>query len=211
MKIGVLGTGNIAAALCKGLAHKGYHVMIGSKDRETARNLAAEIGHHSKAGTVAGTVQYGEIIFLAVPYRDVESVLRNLDTYKGKVIVDTSNPILLGQQATLAMGFSTSGAEQIAAMIPEAMVVKAFNIGFAEHIESGPYFGSNDASMFYCSDSAEAKVAVAKVISDLGYEAIDAGPLNSARLLEPMATLLVRLATDQGMGRNIALKLLQRD
>ena len=76
---------------------------------------------------------------------------------------------------------------------------------------SSPYFGANDASMFYCGDDEEAKAAVKYLIEATGMDPIDCGPLNSARLLEPMAVLMMRCAFGMGMGPEIALKMLKRD
>jgi predicted dinucleotide-binding enzyme len=51
---------------------------------------------------------------------------------------------------------------------------------------------------------------VAKLAEDLGFEAVDAGPLKNARLLEPFAMLWIYLAIKQGLGPDIAFKLLRR-
>ncbi|MEM9985243.1 MAG: F420-dependent NADP oxidoreductase, partial [Bacteroidota bacterium] len=84
------------------------------------------------------------------------------------------------------------------------------NTAFAELIEQGPYFGPVDGSMFYCGDDPDAKIAVAELIKATNFEPVDAGPLESARLLEAMAALIIRLGTHQGLGREIAFKLLKR-
>ena len=209
MKIGIIGTGNVAKNLGKALTHKGYSVMFGSSDTAKAKELAGEMEHYATGGTVAHTVHYGEILVLAVPYREAEAVLRQSDNYKGKILVDCTNPLSGESSTSLALGHTTSAAEEIAKLVPDAKVVKAFNTGFAEHIGS-PYFGPNDASMFYCGDDADAKAATVSLIEASGFEAVDAGDLKSARLLEPLATLMIKLAFDQGMGREIGIKLLKR-
>lgn len=211
MKIGILGTGNVAKGLGKALTHHGYHVMFGSRDPQKANALAGQMEHFAQGGTVANTIHYGEIIILAVPYKAVEATLRNIDTFRDKVIVDCTNPIIFGDMAELAIGHTTSAAEQIAKMVPGAEVVKAFNTSFANHMENGPYFGPHDASMFYCGDNEEAKEAVCKLIEAVGFEPVDCGPLDSARMLEPMAALIIRLGYNLGMGNEIAFKLLKRD
>ncbi len=211
MKIGIIGTGNVAKGLGKSLTHHGYHVMFGSRDPQKANALAGEMEHFAQGGTVANTIHYGEIVIIAVPYKAVEATLRNIDTFRDKVIVDCTNPIIFGEMAELAIGHTTSAAEQIAKMVPGAQVVKAFNTSFANHMENGPYFGPHDASMFYCGDDEEAKEAVCKLIEAVGFEPVDCGPLDSARMLEPMAALIIRLGYNLGMGNEIAFKLLKRD
>lgn len=211
MKIAILGSGSLAKALGKALTKNRYHVMFGARDEEKARALGAEMEYYGTGGTISSAIHYGEIVMLAVPYRAIEEVLRNPDAFDGKLVVDCTNPVIFNENmAELVLGNDTSAAEQIASMIPKAKVVKAFNTAYAEHIESGPYFGSNDASMFYCGDDEAAKASVSKLIADAGFEPVDAGPLDSARLLEPMAALVIRLGVGMGRGRNIAFKLLQR-
>lgn len=211
MKVGIIGTGNIGLGLGKALTKKGYKVMFGSRTIAKANEAAGQMEHNAQGGTIANAIHFGEIVFLAVPYKAVEDTLRSTDSYRGKIVVDCTNPLIMGNPAELALGHTTSAAEQIAKMIPEAKVVKAYNTAFANHIANGPYFGPNDASMFYCGDDADAKASVAKLIEATGFEPVDCGPLNSARYLEPMAVLLVRLGYNMGMGNEIAYKLLVRD
>ncbi len=211
MKIGIIGTGKIAKALGMALGRSRYHVMFGSHTPAKATSLGTEIGHYGSGGSIASAVHFGEIIALAVPYKSIEGILRASDNFSGKIVIDCTNPLIFAQSmADLAIGHTTSAAEQIAQMIPGAKIVKAFNTAFDQHIENGPYFDSNDASMFYCGDDEAAKASVAKLIAEVGFEPIDAGPLSSARLLEPMAALIVRLSNGMGMGREIAFKLLKR-
>jgi len=212
MKIGIIGTGSVAQALATALTREGYRVMIGSRSLAKAQALAGQMERFAQGGTIANTIHYGEMVLLAVPYKAVSDVLRHIDTYRGKIVVDCTNPLAPQDgKVGLAMGHTTSAAEQIAAMVPEARVVKAFNTAFAELIEQGPYFGPVDGSMFYCGDDQEAKDHVAKLIAATGFEPVDCGPLDSARLLEPMAALLIRLSQQPGGSRQMAFKLLQRD
>ena len=210
MKISILGTGNLAEAMAAALTKKTYHVMVGARDTEKASRLAGELGHYAKSGTLANAIHYGEVVIIAVPYKSVEEVLGHIDTYRGKIIVDATNPLIFKGMAELALGHDTSAAEQIAKMIPEAKVVKAFNTAFTETYEATS-FGANEASMFYCGDDSEAKEIVKKIILDLDLDPVDCGPLDSARLLEPLAALIIRVGINMGQGREIAWKLLKRD
>ncbi len=211
MKVGIIGTGNVAKALAVAFTKSGFQVMIGGRSMDKARAITQQLERFGQTGTISSTIHFGEVIILAVPYKAVPEVLRSSDGFRGKIIVDCTNPFIWTDgMVDLALGHTTSAAEQIAAMVPEARVVKAFNTAFAELLEQGPYFGPVDGSMFYCGDDPTAKEAVASLIQATDFEPVDCGPLNSARLLESMATLIVRLGTTQGMGRQIAFKLLQR-
>ena len=73
-----------------------------------------------------------------------------------------------------------------------------------------PRFGSDRAVMFLAGDDDAAKATVSKLGEELGFEMVDAGGLEIARLLEPVAMLWVHLAFRRGLGRNFAFKLLRR-
>ncbi len=127
---------------------------------------------------------------------------------KGKIIIDASNP-LLPDLTGLDCGTTTSGGEQVAAWAHDAKVVKALNsVGY--NIMAQPAFGSDRPALFYCGDDQDAKLIVKSLVEELGFEALDAGPLSGARLLEPFALLWISLAYPQGYGREIAFKLLRR-
>ena len=127
-----------------------------------------------------------------------------------KIFIDCTNP-LQPDFSGLVLGHATSAAEEIAKMAPGAKVVKAFNSAFADIYHSDSrLFGSRMPTMFYCGDDAVAKTTVARLIRETGFEPIDAGPLRSARYLEPLAMLMIQLGYGQGMGTNIGLNLIRR-
>jgi predicted dinucleotide-binding enzyme len=64
--------------------------------------------------------------------------------------------------------------------------------------------------MFYCGDDHDAKSIVSKLIREVGFMPVDAGPLKSSRYLEPLAMLMIQLGYTQGMGTDIALSLIHR-
>lgn len=119
----------------------------------------------------------------------------------GKTIVDISNPVTPDYSA-LALGFSTSAAEEIQKAVPTAKVVKAFNTIYAQVL--GAASVSTRAQVFYASDDAGAKAAVRGLIESMGFEAVDAGPLGSARVLEPLGMLNIYLGYAGGRGTGIA-------
>jgi predicted dinucleotide-binding enzyme len=71
-------------------------------------------------------------------------------------------------------------------------------------------FGQEKATGFYCGDDSSAKAVVSELIRETGLEPLDAGPLTSARYLEPMAMLMIQLGFARKMGTNIAFGLLRR-
>ncbi|MDX1522731.1 MAG: F420-dependent NADP oxidoreductase, partial [Anaerolineae bacterium] len=125
----------------------------------------------------------------------------------GKTVIDCTNPIAPGLK--LAVGTTTSGAEEIAARASGARVVKAFNTTGAENM-ADPVYDGQATTMFICGDDPEAKATVSRLSDELGFETIDAGELSMARNLEPFALVWINLAMVRGHGRNIAMRLVRR-
>jgi NADPH-dependent F420 reductase len=208
MKIGIIGTGNMASALGKAWAAKGHEVVFGSRTPDKALELAKKIGSKACAGTIAEAAAYGDVVALAVPYREIGPVLSATGALLGKTVIDLTNP-LSEDYMGLTLGHTTSAAEEIAKLIPGARVVKAFNTIFAQVI-ADPVVGGTRATVFYAGDDAPAKEVVAGLIWDVGFDPVDAGNLANARFLEPLAALMVQLGFALGHGPTVAPRLLRR-
>lgn len=210
MNIGIIGTGTMGGALGRLWAARGHSVMFGSRSPDRGRQLAESVGGEARSGSIAEAAGFGDAVLLAVPWEGIEATIKAAGDLGGKILIDCTNP-QIADYMQLAVGHSTSGAEQIARWVPGARVVKAFNAVFGRVVSSGnPYFGSQPATIFYCGDDEAAMGMVAGLIRELGYEAVDSGPLENARYLEPLGELLVQLAYDLAIGTNIAVKLMRR-
>jgi len=210
MNIGIIGSGKMGSGLGRIWAAKGHSVFFSfSRSSEKLEKLAASVPN-AGSGTPAEAVEASEIILFSFPWSSTKDALDAAGPIDGKIVIDCTNPLTQDYSA-LAVGCTTSGGEEIAKMVPQASVVKAFNTVFAEvyHTPSRLY-GSRRATMFYCGDDPEAKTGVSKLIQQVGFEPIDAGPLSSARHLEPVAMLMMQLGYGQNMGTNIALNLIRR-
>jgi 8-hydroxy-5-deazaflavin:NADPH oxidoreductase len=210
MRIGIIGVGGVGGTLGRVLAQRGHEVVFGVGDVPTPELglLLGEAGISASAGTVAEAASFGEVVVLTTPWDAVQEALEEAGDLAGKILLDCTNP-LLPDLSDLEIGHTTSGAEQVAAWAPGAVVVKVFNtVGF--NAMANPFFGEERATMFLCGDDPVAKEAAARLAASLGFEPVDAGPLVRARLLEPLALLWLRLAADQGPGKEIAFRLLRR-
>ncbi len=209
MKIAIIGTGNVGRALGTSWANKGHQVIFGSRDphSEKVRQALAAAGSNASAATLAEAGAAAEVIVLATPWDSMPQVIESLGEVSGKIIVDATNPIGPGFQ--LALGTTTSGAEQVAAWAVGARVVKAFNTTGWENM-ADPIYQGGPITMFLCGDDAEAKVVVAGLAQDLGFEVADTGPLSTVRYLEPLAMVWIHLAIVQKQGRQIAFKIVKR-
>jgi predicted dinucleotide-binding enzyme len=110
----------------------------------------------------------------------------------------------------LDVGYDSSGGERVAALAPGASVFKTLNqTGFA-NMERAHEFSPLPAVMYVAGDDASRKPQVLSLVSDLGFRAVDAGPLRMARLLEPMAMLWIHMAVNRGEALSHAFALTQR-
>ncbi len=209
MKIGIIGTGNVGSTLGKGWASKGHTILFGTRqpESEKVQKLLTEVGEGVTAVSIPEAVQQADIIVLATPWNVVGQVIQSVADWHGKIVIDATNPIAPGFQ--LAVGYTTSAAEQLAAYLPGAQVVKAFNTTGAENI-ADPLYDGDPITMFICGDNADAKATVTELAEALGFDVADVGDLETARLIEPLALVWINLAIKQGLGRNIAFKLVRR-
>jgi NADPH-dependent F420 reductase len=202
MNIAILGAGAMAKGLARQFAHAGYSVVLGSRDPTKAGDIAADIGRGVQAGSIRGAANTAEIIVLAVPYAAAHETLAAAGDTTGKIIIDITNP-MTPDFSGLAIGHTTSAAEEIQKAAPRAHVVKAFNTIFA-HLLTQPRPGNKRLSVFYAGDDAKANERVRTLIERIGFRAEHAGSLKHARYLEPLAALNIALAYKLGAGANIA-------
>jgi len=171
-------------------------------DRQAAGGLP-----RSRSGSVADAASFGDVIVLAIPWGAVKDALAATGPLAGKTVIDCINP-LLPDLSGLALGTTTSAGEEIAKLLPQARVVKCFNtLGQANFAH--PLFGDQRASMFFAGDDAGAKLIVAELGNQLGFDMVDAGPLSQSRWLEAMAILWITMAYKYGGSQRSAFKLLR--
>ncbi len=214
MRIGIIGAGRVGGTLGTRWARDGHHVIFGVRDPgdDKAATVARGAGPTAGVSSVAAAVSRSEIVVLAVPWPSVRDVVSAAGDLAGKVIVDATNPVELSAEGLangLVLGHTTSGAEQIAALAPQAAIVKAFNTTGWQNM-ADPRYRDQPTTMFICGDDQRAKGIVAQLARELGFEDIDAGPLRVARLLEPVAMLWIHLAVVRGLGTDFALTLVRR-
>lgn len=205
MKITIVGAGNVGRALATGWKQAGHDVLIAVRNPagERAKALAAEGYRVAPMNATNGA----DVIVLAVPWGEIENVILALGNVSGSIIVDATNP--LTKEFGLALGHTDSAGETVARLAKGARVVKAFNTTGAENMANARSFPVKPL-MAMASDDAQAKSIVAKLAEDLGFEAMDAGPLLVARYLEPMAMVWITKAYAGGAGTNFAFAVTRR-
>jgi predicted dinucleotide-binding enzyme len=203
MRIGIIGSGTVGGSLGTGWAQHGNEVMFSSREPGSAaiQALLAQAGANARAGTASETLAFGEVIAVAVRWDYLPGVVTSAGDWAGKVVIDATN----------RFGASPSGrsaAEDLAALLPGAHVVKAFNTIGAEHMPHG-HINGEQLSMFIAGDSA-GKPAVARLVEQLGFSVVDVGGLDKARVVENLAELWVTLARG-GLGRGFGFRLVRGD
>jgi predicted dinucleotide-binding enzyme len=210
MKLAILGAGSVGSTLGKVWAKQGHTVIFGVRDVNAPKvqTLRTEIGTNAQAALLAEAVVQAEVVVLTVTWGAMPEVVKAIGKLDGKILLDCTNP-LVGNQLNAALNLTQSGGEQVAAWFPSAKVVKIFNqIGW--ETMANPQYGTEPATMFYAGDDASAKQIAAQLAAELGFEPIDAGTLAASKFLETLASFWGQLAYGQGMGRNIAWRLLKR-
>jgi len=204
MKLAIIGTGNIGKSIGTWASGIGYDVIFSGRNQEHAKAAASAAGNNAKFAESHDAVKEAEMVLLAVPYNAAKEVVLNLGSLlKDKVLIDATNP-LNEDYSGLAVGFTTSAAEEIAKLAPGAKVVKAFNTVFASvYASQNPKIKGSKISVFYASDDQDAKAMVADLINGMGFDAVDAGGLKAARNIEPMAMLNIGLGYGMGHGTSV--------
>jgi hypothetical protein len=211
MKIGIIGSGNVGGALGGRWAKLGHEVIFGTRNPQgiNVQQLAAKASGKTSVAALADAAREGDVVLLSTPWPATQQIIAGLGDLKGKILIDATNP-LRPDLSGLTHGTTTSGGEQVATWARGARVVKAFNTVGA-NIMANSSFDGHKPVLFYCGDDAEAKKVVKKLIDELVFEAVDAGPLTQARLLEPFALLWISMALVHGLGRDFAFELLRRN
>lgn len=203
MTVAVIGTGKMGSGIAKLLASKGEKIIIGARDPAKASALAAEIGGDAQGGGIEAAVKLADVVVLAVWYQQLEETVRAAGDLAGKILVDISNPITEDFKG-LRIGHTTSAAEELQALAPEAKVAKAFNTIFAELLPAEAREGRDPVQVFVAADDEAAKKAVSDVVAKGGFQPVDAGPLTNARFLEPVGEINIWFGFFLGWGTSAA-------
>lgn len=198
MKVAILGTGMVGQALARGFIGIGYEVVFGTRDPggESARKAVAQASG-AGAATFAEAARQADFAVLATGWPGTENAVRmaGADNLKGKLLIDVTNPLDASQGVPpkLAVGFTTSAGEMIQAWLPQSRVVKAFNTVTAGHMVD-PKLAGGPPTMFIAGNDKDAKAQVLDILGKFGWESVDIGGIEGARLLEPLAMLWITYA-----------------
>src|SRR5215471_8371096 len=207
MQIGILGSGLMGGKLGTLFARAGHEVVFSyARHRKKLEDLAREAGPKARAGPPHEAARGAEVLLLAVHWSKIDTVLEQAGDLSDKVVMSCSLP-MNEDDTELVIAHTSSGAEHLAKKVPQARVVSAFNT-----VPSEVLFGVFERrpkprpNLVYCGDDAHAKRTAGKLIAELGFDPIDAGPLRLARYTEPFALLVARLAYEGESGPELAYR-----
>ncbi|HUL49112.1 MAG TPA: NAD(P)-binding domain-containing protein [Gemmatimonadales bacterium] len=208
MRVGILGSGLMGGKLGTILARAGHAVVFSyARNSKKLEGLARGAGQTARAGTPADAAAQADALLLAVHWLRFDDVLHQAGDLSGKVLLTCSLP-MNEEDTDLVVGRTSSGAEELAKRLPETRIVSAFNT-----VPSEVLFGVYEArrrktkpSLAYCGDDARSKKIAARLIGDVGFEPVDAGPLRVARYTEPFALLVAQLAYQGAKGPELAYR-----
>jgi 8-hydroxy-5-deazaflavin:NADPH oxidoreductase len=209
VRIGILGSGLMGGKLGTIFARAGHEVVFSySRTKGKLEKLARTAGGSARAGTPADAAKDADAVLLAVHWSRVDDVLAEAGDLVGKVVVSCSLP-MNADDSGLIIGRTSSGSEELAKKLPKSRIVSAFNTLPSEVLFSIFAGDAGDAkpSVIYCSDDARAKEIAARLITDVGFEPVDAGPLRIARYTEPFALLMGQLAYEGERGPAVAYRM----
>lgn len=210
MRIGILGSGLMGGKLGTIFARAGHEVVFSyARGERKLKRLAREARGDARAGTPREAAREADAVLLAVHWSRVGDVLKQAGGLSGKVVVTCSLPMNAADTG-LVVAHTSSGAEALARKVRKAHVVSAFGT-----VPSEVFFNVFRAkrrmrhrpSLLYCGNDQEAKDVTARLIRDVGFEPVDAGPLRVARYLEPFSLAMAQVAYEGDGGPEIAYRI----
>lgn len=210
MKIAVIGCGNVGSTLGKRWAANGHEVIFGVRDvqKENVQNVLAD--STASAAGIKEAVAASAIVVYAAWWSAAEEVCQTVGDFENKVLIDCVNPLKFGKTGLegIELGFDTSASEQLQAWAKNARVVKCFNTASAQTM-ANPVIDGVKGDIYICGNDDEAKKTVSSLASELDFVPVDCGDISSARYIEPMACLWIKLAFS-GLGADFITKLSAR-
>ena len=214
MKVGILGSGDVAKALAAGFIKHGHQVVLGTRDTAKLKDWVAQ-HQGAQAGSFADAAGFGEVVVLAVKGAVALDALKvaGAANLAGKPVMDATNPIAQAPPTNGVLKFFTSLdqslMERLQSAFPDARFVKAFNsVGNARMVN--PQYKAGKPTMFICGNDDKAKATVRGICDQFGWDVADMGKVEAARAIEPLCMLWCILGFTQNEWTH-AFKLLHKE
>lgn len=209
MNVTIIGNGNMAKGIGTRLVSGGHKVTIHSQELTKGNELVEQlkkVNADADVATVAVGAETDEIVIIATPYTEIENISKEYKGLSGKIVVDITNPVDFNTFQLIPEP-GQSGAQEIAKILPEATVVKAFNTTLAGPLEAGQVDGK-ELDVFIAGDDEAAKSKLSELVKTSGMRPVDVGPLANARHLEGFGLIQMAIQDQIGTGWMSSLKFL---
>ena len=189
MRIGMLGSGDIAQGVAKYALQQGHEVLLCNRSGPAKlAPIVAALGPGAKAVSVDEAAA-AEIVLLAVNWESVEGVMKSLPAWNGRILIDATNPFLNPAPLLVMPDLGgKSSSEIVAGLAPGARFVKAFNTMFATNLADGPRRAGARRVLFVCGDDDGAKTTVRNLIESFGFATVDLGDLKVGSRMQQAKT-----------------------
>lgn len=199
MKIGIIGSGNMGRSLGILWAEQGHEVFFSSRTTKKGEEVAEIAGQTAQGGSNDEAAAFGEVLLYTVRGVHPTEVFSSTSILDNKILIDCNNQEIPENFDYPAI--TQSLAEKLAAEVPNAKVVKAFNTMAQELFELAPTpLKNHNVSVFVAGDDESAKQTVIQLAQEIGFQSINCGELRHARLIESAGDLIRLLMIQQQMG-----------
>jgi predicted dinucleotide-binding enzyme len=208
MRIGILGSGIVAAAIGSRLVENGHEVMLGSRSEKNGKGVdwAGQHKINSYYGTFGKAAAFGELLWNCTAGAHSLDCIQNagIENFSGKVLIDVANPLDFsgGMPPRLTVCNTTSLGEEIQQLLPDAHVVKALNTINVELMCNPTMVEGNDHIALICGDEGRSKERVSQLLlNEFGWKAetiVDLGGIVHSRSMEMLIPFLISIALKNG-------------
>jgi 8-hydroxy-5-deazaflavin:NADPH oxidoreductase len=205
-RVGIIGAGHIGSTLARGLAERGYEVVISnSRGPETLAALVEDLGANVTAATATDAAASGDVVIVTVPLKALADV--PVEPLAGKIVLDTNNYYWErdGRIADLDEKRTTTTA-MVQAQLPESRVAKAFNhILASEILTTGSPAGTDGRrALATASDHPDAAAFVTALYDEFGFDTVDVGSVAESWRVERDQPAYVVAQTKPELEANLA-------
>ena len=207
MKIGIIGSGRIGSTFGALWVKAGHEVMFSDRDPEQVKRAMEGLGSRARSGTVQEAAAFGDVVFIAVPYGALPAIREQVGAQlKGKVVMDPNNPVASRDGELGAQAREKGAGVSTAALLPGARIVRAFNSwGYATMAREANRPAPRMA-IPVASDDAQALKTGMQLVSDAGFDPVNAGSLAASKAFDLGSSVSGRVMTAEEMKKALSLK-----
>ena len=207
MKIGVIGSGRIGSTIGGLWVKAGHEVMFSDRDPEVVKRAIADLGPRARAGSTHEAASFGDAVLIAVPYAALPAIRDEVGLrLRGKVVIDPNNPVP-ARDGDMAVAAKEKGAGvSTAALLPGVKIVRSFNSwGYATMAREANRPAPRMA-LPVAADDAEALKLGMQLVSDAGFDPVNAGSLASSKAYDLGSSVSGKVMTADELRKALSIR-----